>query len=51
MAILPTVSDLRLFTTIRKMMPIIAASGASVTGLKKLSHELAEAFTSSSRMI
>ena len=51
MAIEPIVSDLRLLTAMRKMMPMIAASGASVEGLKKFRSDVSAAFTSRRRMI
>ena len=50
-AIEPMVSDWRVLTAIRKRMPMIAARGASVEGLKKLSSDVSDAFTSRRRMI
>ena len=51
MVIEPTVSDLRPLTTMMNRIPMIAARGASVEGLKKLSSDVSDAFTSSRRMI
>ena len=51
MVIEPMVSDLRPLTTMMNRIPMIAARGASVEGLKKLSSDVSDAFTSSRRMI